>query len=290
MSDEKIDHAALIAEARGYQSFAFDAEETGYALIIRALADALEAAQQAPAVDREALVERVEGSALDHFLRSFNGDEAGDIDYVFADDGNTGWAMRGGNDVGSVLLKAFDALIASGILQDAAVLEREAEARGLGEFADWFVNTSSTVGGKPMFTGSEVEEILRGTKPFGMAQQAPGMSREADAQVALHRMTHPATAQQAPAVDREALTREIWRLLDSDDYGGCDCGYVSPRCSPALAVDLIASGILLDAAEVEARGLEKAAEMVWSGSPQGPESEDAVERLRARAQQVREGN
>lgn len=160
MSDEKIDHAALIAEARGYQSFAFDAEETGYALIIRALADALEAAQgapaptmqiadklamvygrktaqQSPAVDREALVERVDGSALDHFLRSFSGDEAGDIDYVFADDGNTGWAMRGGNDVGSVLLKAFDALIASGVLQDAA----EVEARGLEGFAnaldDW---------------------------------------------------------------------------------------------------------------------------------------------------------
>lgn len=51
---------------------------------------------------------------LERFVDSFNGDEAGDIDPVYALDGNTGYAMRGGNDVESVLNKARDALIAEG--------------------------------------------------------------------------------------------------------------------------------------------------------------------------------
>ena len=51
---------------------------------------------------------------LERFVDSFNGDEAGDIDWVYALDGNTGYAMRGGNDVESVLNKARDALIAEG--------------------------------------------------------------------------------------------------------------------------------------------------------------------------------
>ena len=51
---------------------------------------------------------------LARFIDSFNGDEAGDIDQVLALDGNTGYAMRGGNDVLSVLNKARDALLAEG--------------------------------------------------------------------------------------------------------------------------------------------------------------------------------
>jgi hypothetical protein len=50
--------------------------------------------------------------AFDTFVRSFNGDEAGDIDDVSALDGNTGWAMRGGNDVRAVFEKARIALTA----------------------------------------------------------------------------------------------------------------------------------------------------------------------------------
>lgn len=109
----------------------------------------LEAVQQAPAVvDREALIERVDGSALDHFLRSFNGDEAGDIDYVGAQDGNTGWAMVGGNDVAAVLLKAFDALIASGGFRPEHVVKAEAleeAADMLPQLAGWQAAEAETI-------------------------------------------------------------------------------------------------------------------------------------------------
>lgn len=135
------DVKALIAEVQEYAdrihrwAFGDDSELADRAAVrfaVERITDALEAATATPAVDREALVQRVDGSPLDHFLRSFNGDEAGDIDYVFAEDGNTGWAMRGGNDVGSVLVKAFDALTASGILRDV----RDVQAEALERYAD----------------------------------------------------------------------------------------------------------------------------------------------------------
>lgn len=47
---------------------------------------------------------------FDVFVRSFNGDEAGDIDEVFSVLGDHGWAMRGGNDVRAVFEKARRAL------------------------------------------------------------------------------------------------------------------------------------------------------------------------------------
>jgi hypothetical protein len=126
-----VSNEELIAEAREAQTVAFNDNEVGYALIIRALADALEA-QPAPLVadSREALIDvekatsRHFGSALSRFVDSFNGDEAGDVDYVEALDGNNGWAMRGGNDVESVFAKAIDALLASGIVSLAADRDR----------------------------------------------------------------------------------------------------------------------------------------------------------------------
>lgn len=115
-------------------------------------------AVQAPAVDRSALIERVEGSSLDHFIQSFNGDEAGDIDYVWADDGNTGWAMRGGNDVGSVLLKAFDALIASGILRDAADVWDKGNEAGWNDGAHAQVSSEFRITPNPYRRAQQVRE------------------------------------------------------------------------------------------------------------------------------------
>ena len=94
-------------------------------------------------------------------------------------------------------------------------------------------------------------------------------------------------AQQAPAVDREALARE---LFIADNWGvpsgGADWdeGRVhESRIAQMyrLADGLVASGILQDAAEIEARGLEKAADIMGMGEGRW---------LRVRAQQVREGN
>lgn len=101
---------------------------------------------------------------------------------------------------------------------------------------------------------------------------------------------------QAPAaVDREALAREIARLLESDEYGGCDCGNVSPRCAFALSADIIASGVLQDAAEVEARGLGKAADVCERIQDDDDFGDTATARvaaaksvIRSMAQQVRE--
>lgn len=79
-------------------------------------------------------------------------------------------------------------------------------------------------------------------------------------------------AQQAPAVDREALARLIdpWAW----DYGNPASPAVQMSRSVALAkadatiASGVASGILQDAAEVEARGLEKAGAEVreWADS------------------------
>lgn len=53
-----------------------------------------------------------EPGAFERFVNSFNGDEAGDIDHVRSVLGDTGWAMRGGNDVRAVFDKAVAALAA----------------------------------------------------------------------------------------------------------------------------------------------------------------------------------
>ena len=98
-------------------------------------------------------------------------------------------------------------------------------------------------------------------------------------------------ARQAPAVDRQALisslaNAECW---EKDDVGGW--AFV-----PELGADrLFASGILQDAAEVEARGLERLVERITGdGLVQvfGGEKFVSVALLvsEARAQQVREGN
>lgn len=78
---------------------------------------ALEASVQAPAVDRE---------AFDNALQQWSGN-------------------------GSVL----DRLIASGVLQDGFLLEREAEARGLEGAAEWWNNS-----GLPMYTTHEISRAL----------------------------------------------------------------------------------------------------------------------------------
>lgn len=93
---------------------------------------------------------------------------------------------------------------------------------------------------------------------------------------------------QAPAVDRlaaidalakqDALSEEVWSSREFI-YG-------------PLVDALIASGILQDAAEVEARGLEKAADATKTPRDGAPYEVWAwcSDWLRARAQQVREGN
>lgn len=106
-------------------------------------------------------------------------------------------------------------------------------------------------------------------------------------------------AQQAPAVDREALARLIdpWAW----DYGNPASPAVQMSRSVALAkadatiASGVASGILQDAEEVEARGLERLIERVTdAGVVQifGGEKFVSVALLvsEARAQQVREGN
>lgn len=117
MSDEKI--TALIAEARqASHKVRADSPEmfvdAGLRLLIRRLADALEASVQTPAVDREAL-ETVLARGIQYALHD---DSEGTLEEFVATE-----------------------LFASGILQDAAVLEREAEARGLERFADFIEQT-----------------------------------------------------------------------------------------------------------------------------------------------------
>lgn len=107
---------------------------------------------------------------------------------------------------------------------------------------------------------------------------------------------------QAPAVDREALARHFY--MRNSGRSASDFDYLMkrhhaghdglPEMSFVEADALIASGILQDAAEVEARGLEKAAdaEADWTARAWRPEEAETVVKLRnglrARAQQVRE--
>jgi len=101
-------------------------------------------------------------------------------------------------------------------------------------------------------------------------------------------------AQQAPAVDREALARLIdpWAW----DYGNPESPAVQMSRSVALAkadatiASGVASGILLDAAEVEARGLEKFVQWVRKTKGAGQMSLEYSIWALAFAQQVREGN
>lgn len=91
---------------------------------------------------------------------------------------------------------------------------------------------------------------------------------------------------QAPAVDKQVIIRDMqsiqrwWHLSGND--GPADPDYI---------VDgLIDSGVLQDAAEVEARGLEKAADDLTPGEDKVDDWGIQAGLLRARAQQVREGN
>lgn len=91
-----------------------------------------------------------------------------------------------------------------------------------------------------------------------------------------------------PAVDREALARWVspfaWREPLAD--GGKVIRVESLRRVDAL----IASGVLQDAAEVEARGLEKLADLYSPGGMTVGHYGQHAESIRARARQVREGN
>lgn len=107
--------------------------------------------------------------------------------------------------------------------------------------------------------------------------------------------------QQTPAVDTGKAAKAIWEVLwpgTSDVMDDAELGQERAQVARVL-FSLTGSGILLDAAEVEARGLEKVADaliadeydpddQVWepvSGTYMHPSGW-----LRARAQQVREGN
>ena len=97
------------------------------------------------------------------------------------------------------------------------------------------------------------------------------------------------SAQQAPAVDREALelvcVAEVERLAPNNQHAG-DIG-------SSVASALLAFGVFQDAAQVEARGLEKAekvcAEIEGEPAP-GPGVTIAKLAIRGIAQRVREGN
>ncbi len=150
-----------------------------------------------------------------------------------------------------------------------------------------------------------LEMVRARTAALEASVQAPGMSREGKVLTVLHEQMNRPVAVQAPAVDREALAAAIHERFNlARGHGG-----VAPL---ALADQIFASGILLDAREVEARGL-KAAEQVarpvvdeWAAKRDDsdyPEShygqwlDGAVagslavaNRIALRAQQVREGN
>lgn len=103
---------------------------------------------------------------------------------------------------------------------------------------------------------------------------------------------------QAPAVDREAAIG----VLTANQSSCGDSALIGNKYLAGRVVDtLLASGILHDAAEVEANALEKAAEKwlhgAWGDTPRRSDriadrmaaSQFAGDWLKARAQQVREG-
>lgn len=93
-------------------------------------------------------------------------------------------------------------------------------------------------------------------------------------------------AQQAPAVDREALelvcVAEVERLAPNNQHAG-DIG-------SSVASALLAFGVFQDAAEVESRGLEKFAQWVRETKGEGQMSREYATWALAFAQQVRESN
>ena len=94
-------------------------------------------------------------------------------------------------------------------------------------------------------------------------------------------------AQQAPAVDREALENALGVAL-ANAYD--DDSVVTVEES--VAGQLLASGILQDAAEVEARGLDTVAAIIENPRPGKGDTlkrADVVAALRNRADQRREG-
>lgn len=97
--------------------------------VLNRAADALEASEQAPAVDRETLAKWLgayRGLGLDHY-------------------------------------EQVDNLVASGILQDAAMLEREAEARGLEKAAEAaFRVTANMHGGFSNWLSRRAQQVREG--------------------------------------------------------------------------------------------------------------------------------
>lgn len=81
----------------------------------------------APSVAR-ALPDRDE--AFRRFVDSFNGDEAGEIDLVWSVLGDTGWAMRGGNDVRAVFDKVLAAIETAPVVSDDTEWESQCKAPG----------------------------------------------------------------------------------------------------------------------------------------------------------------
>lgn len=58
----------------------------------------------------QAATARPDGDAFGRFVDSFNGDEAGDIEFMSALDGRVGYAMVGGNDLRAVFEHAIQAI------------------------------------------------------------------------------------------------------------------------------------------------------------------------------------
>jgi len=95
-------------------------------------------------------------------------------------------------------------------------------------------------------------------------------------------------ALQVPAVGREELADHVETFMDGLR---AETRLYADLYKTRLVESIIASGILQDAAEVEARGLEKAADEI-AGGFRGLGNVEWIPRtaLVARAQQVREGN
>lgn len=249
----------LIAEARAKDP----RDVQAWGTLLDRLADALEAVSARPLVaDREAVIERTEGSALDYFLRSLNGDEAGHVDYVSAMDGATGWVMRGGNDVGAVLLVALDALFASGVIREAEplVADREAVARVLDPWP-W-------ESGDPRH--ATVHIAREEARKKADALFASGVIRQA-----------------GPLVADEDAVRERIAYSLAMEHGHVDYpeGGQVDRASQSAARALFASGVIQPKAEAQAEALEEAAEAIEAApGPIRPDLVlDEVAYLRARA-------
>ena len=110
MKDNETLVKRLREKQKFYDHFLPGSNETG--LLLEEAAAALEAAQQTPAVDRDAL-KRVIGEGMDRYWT---------FDYAQSppDEENFGEEQV-----------VVDQILTSGILQDAAELQREAEARAL---------------------------------------------------------------------------------------------------------------------------------------------------------------